>query len=38
MTILGEKLQAALDNKSNDVNNFVWKGPKVNGEQRDKVS
>lgn len=35
MTILGEKLQAALDNKSNDVNNFVWKGPKVNGEQKE---
>lgn len=35
MTILGEKLQAAFDNKSHDVNSYVWKGPKVNGEQKE---
>lgn len=36
MTILGDKLQAALDNaQSEDINTFVWKGPKVNGEQKE---
>jgi hypothetical protein len=29
MGILGEKLASALDAKSNDINSFVWKGPKV---------
>ncbi len=28
MTVLGDKLTEALENKKNDVNSFVWKGPK----------
>ena len=34
MGILGEKLTAAQEAKSNDINTFVWKGPKkeVNGK------
>jgi hypothetical protein len=36
MTILGDKLQAALDNaQPESINTFVWKGPKVNGEQKE---
>lgn len=34
-SILGDKLAAALENKKNDVNSFIWKGPKkyINGER-----
>lgn len=35
MTVIGDVLQAALDEKANDVNNYVWKGPKVNGIQEE---
>ncbi len=35
MTILGDKLKEALDSKVNDINNYVWKGPKVNGVQEE---
>lgn len=35
MTVLGDKLQEALNNKANNVNNYVWKGPKVNGVQEE---
>ncbi len=35
MTVLGDKLKVALDDKANDVNNYVWKGPKVNGVQEE---
>ena len=31
MGILQEKLKEALDN----VNNYIWKGPKVNGVQEE---
>lgn len=35
MTVLGDKLKEALHDKANDVNNYVWKGPKVNGVQEE---
>lgn len=35
MTILGDKLREALNDKANDVNSYVWKGPKVNGVQEE---
>lgn len=35
MTVLGDKLKEALNDKANDVNNYVWKGPKVNGVQEE---
>ena len=35
MTVLGDKLGEALSAKANDINNFVWKGPKVNGIQEE---
>ena len=35
MTVLGDKLDEALSAKANDINNFVWKGPKVNGVQEE---
>lgn len=35
MTVLGDKLGEALGAKANDINNFVWKGPKVNGVQEE---
>lgn len=35
MTVLGDKLSEALNDKANDVNSYVWKGPKVNGVQEE---
>ena len=35
MTVLGDKLGEALSAKANEINNFVWKGPKVNGVQEE---
>lgn len=35
MTVLGDKLREALNDKVNDVNNYIWKGPKVNGVQEE---
>lgn len=35
MTELGDKLAAKLAEKANDMNTFVWKGPKVNGVQEE---
>lgn len=35
MTVLGDKLGEVLSAKANDINNFVWKGPKVNGVQEE---
>ena len=35
MTVLGDKLGEALNAKANDINNYVWKGPKVNGVQEE---
>lgn len=35
MTVLGDKLQEALDVKKEDVNSYVWKGPRVNGVQEE---
>ena len=32
---MGDKLGEALSAKANDINNFVWKGPKVNGVQEE---
>ena len=35
MTVLGDKLAEKLAEKANDINNYVWKGPKVNGVQEE---
>ena len=35
MTVLRDKLIEALNDKANDVNSYVWKGPKVNGVQEE---
>lgn len=35
MTVLRDKLREALNDKANDVNSYVWKGPKVNGVQEE---
>lgn len=35
MTVLGDKLQAALSERAEDINSYVWKGPKVNGVQQE---
>lgn len=35
MTVLGDKLKEALNDKANDVNTYIWKGPKVNGVQEE---
>ena len=35
MSDLGDKLAAALEQRKNDINSFIWKGPKryVNGKR-----
>ena len=35
MTVFGDNLGEALNAKANDINNYVWKGPKVNGVQEE---
>ena len=35
MTVLGDELAKKLAEKANDINNFIWKGPKVNGIQEE---
>lgn len=35
MTVLEDKLKEALDAAANNINNYVWKGPKVNGVQEE---
>lgn len=35
MTVLGDKLKQALNDKVEDINTYVWKGPKVNGVQEE---
>jgi len=37
MTILGDKLQEAINEKKEDINSYVWKGPrdKKTGEQKE---
>ena len=35
MTVLGDKLAEKLAEKANDINSYVWKGPKVNGIQEE---
>lgn len=35
MTVLGDKLKEALDDKANDITRYVWKGPKINGVQEE---
>lgn len=39
MTVIGEKLSKALKEKEEDINNFIWKGPRkiVNGERMQTV-
>ena len=34
-TVLGDKLAEKLAEKANDINSYVWKGPKVNGVQEE---
>ena len=38
MSDLGDKLAAALEQRKNDINSFIWKGPKryVNGNEYRK--
>ena len=33
--VLSEKLKEAFDKKANDINTYIWKGPKVNGVQEE---
>lgn len=35
MTVLGDKLTEALNDKANDITSYVWKGPKINGIQEE---
>lgn len=35
MTVLGDKLKEAFSDKANDVNTYIWRGPKVNGVQEE---
>lgn len=35
MTVLGDKLAEKLAEKANDINSYVWKGPKINGYQEE---
>ena len=35
MTVLGDNLKQALNDKVEDINTYVWKGPKVNGVQEE---
>lgn len=35
MTAFGDKLMEALSDKENDINGYIWKGPKVNGTQEE---
>lgn len=34
-TVLGDKLAEKLAEKANDINSYVWKGPKINGIQEE---
>lgn len=35
MTVLGDAIAKQREEQANDVNNFIWKGPKVNGVQEE---
>lgn len=35
MTVLGDAIAKQREEQANDVNNFIWKGPKVNGIQEE---
>lgn len=35
MTVLKDKLEEAFNAKANDINTYMWKGPKVNGFQEE---
>ena len=35
MTVLGDILAEKLAEKANDINNYVWKGPKINDVQEE---
>ena len=35
MTVLGDELKKALNDKANDVTTYIWKGPKINGIQEE---
>lgn len=35
MTVLEEKLKEAMNAKANDINSYIWKGPKINGVQEE---
>ena len=38
MTVLGDAIAKQREEQANDVNNFIWKGPKVNGIQIGRAS
>jgi hypothetical protein len=35
MTVIGDILSEKLAEKANDINSFIWKGPRVNGVQEE---
>lgn len=35
MTVLGDKLMEAFNDRANDITTYIWKGPKVNGVQEE---
>ena len=35
MTVLGDVIAKELNERANDIKNFIWKGPKVNGVQEE---
>ena len=35
MTVLGDELTKAFNEKKNDINSYIWKGPRVNGVQAE---
>ena len=37
MGVLGDKLASALEAKTNDINSFIWKGPKKENRTQDEI-
>lgn len=37
MGVLGDKLASALEVKTNDINSFIWKGPKKENRTQDEI-
>ena len=38
MGVLGDKLASALEAKTNDINSFIWKGPKKENRTQDEIN